>query len=78
MDFANKPMVVHQIEALRDAGVSEVVLAINYQPQVKTRCKRTSLVATRTSSPSIVTHGCAACRSRDDVCVEKDSIFLEI
>jgi len=34
VDFANKPMVVHQIEALRDAGVSEVVLAINYQPQV--------------------------------------------
>lgn len=34
VDFANKPMVVHQIEALRDAGVSEVVLAINYQPQI--------------------------------------------
>ena len=27
-------MIVHQIEALRDAGVDEVVLAINYQPQV--------------------------------------------
>jgi hypothetical protein len=27
-------MIVHQIEALRDAGVTEVVLAINYQPQV--------------------------------------------
>ena len=34
MDFANKPMVVHQIEALRDCGVTEVVLAINYQPKV--------------------------------------------
>ena len=29
-----QPMIVHQIEALRDAGVDEVVLAINYQPQV--------------------------------------------
>ena len=29
-----QPMIVHQIEALRDAGVTEVVLAINYQPQV--------------------------------------------
>jgi hypothetical protein len=27
-------MIVHQIEALRDAGVTEVVLAINYQPAV--------------------------------------------
>jgi len=27
-------MVVHQIEALRDCGVTEVVLAINYQPKV--------------------------------------------
>jgi len=31
---ATQPMIVHQIEALRDAGVDEVVLAINYQPQV--------------------------------------------
>ena len=29
-----QPMIVHQIEALRDAGVDEVVLAINYQPAV--------------------------------------------
>lgn len=27
-------MIVHQIEALKAAGVTEVVLAINYQPQV--------------------------------------------
>uniref|UniRef100_A0A061S4D2 mannose-1-phosphate guanylyltransferase n=1 Tax=Tetraselmis sp. GSL018 TaxID=582737 RepID=A0A061S4D2_9CHLO len=34
VDFANKPMIVHQIEALRDAGVDKVVLAINYRPTV--------------------------------------------
>lgn len=34
VDFCNKPMIVHQIEALKKVGVSEVVLAINYQPKV--------------------------------------------
>nr|GMD59064.1 mannose-1-phosphate guanylyltransferase 1 [Ipomoea batatas] len=34
VDFANKPMILHQIEALRAVGVTEVVLAINYQPEV--------------------------------------------
>lgn len=34
VDFGNKPMILHQIEALKDVGVTEVVLAINYQPEV--------------------------------------------
>lgn len=34
VDFANMPMIVHQIQALRSAGVTEVVLAINYRPEV--------------------------------------------
>lgn len=34
VDFANKPMILHQIEALKSIGVTEVVLAINYQPDV--------------------------------------------
>eukprot|EP00890_Picochlorum_soloecismus_P001752 jgi/Picsp_1/2578/NSC_00809-R1_gdp-mannose pyrophosphorylase len=34
VDFANKPMICHQIEALKEAGCDEVVLAINYRPQV--------------------------------------------
>jgi len=34
VDFANKPMIIHQIEALKSAGCTEVVLAINYQPKV--------------------------------------------
>ena len=32
--FANKPIVVHQIEALQEVGVTEVVLAVAYQPKV--------------------------------------------
>lgn len=34
VEFANKPMVVHQIIALKEAGVDEVILAINYKPDV--------------------------------------------
>ncbi|KAK3240987.1 Mannose-1-phosphate guanylyltransferase 1 [Cymbomonas tetramitiformis] len=34
VDFANKPLILHQLEALKEAGVTEVVLALNYQPQV--------------------------------------------
>lgn len=34
VEFCNKPMIIHQIEALKVAGVTEVVLAINYQPEV--------------------------------------------
>ena len=34
MDFTNKPILCHQIEALATAGVVEVILAINYQPEI--------------------------------------------
>lgn len=34
VEFANKPMLLHQIEALKAVGVTEVVLAINYQPEL--------------------------------------------
>lgn len=32
--FANKPMILHQIEALVNAGVKDVVLAVNYRPEM--------------------------------------------
>ena len=34
IDFGNKPILCHQIEALAQAGVKEVILAINYQPEI--------------------------------------------
>ncbi|KAI8326053.1 mannose-1-phosphate guanyltransferase [Martensiomyces pterosporus] len=34
VDFANKPMILHQIEALVKAGVADIVLAVNYKPEV--------------------------------------------
>ncbi|TDH73989.1 hypothetical protein CCR75_003639 [Bremia lactucae] len=34
VEFCNKSIVMHQIEALVAVGVTEVILAVNYQPQV--------------------------------------------
>ncbi|KAJ3318704.1 mannose-1-phosphate guanyltransferase [Boothiomyces sp. JEL0866] len=34
VEFANRPMILHQIEALAKVGVKEIVLAVNYQPEV--------------------------------------------
>ena len=33
-------MILHQIEALANVGVKEVVLAVNYQPEVMLRAMR--------------------------------------
>jgi len=33
VEFANKPMMLHQIEALVDAGVNQVVLAVSYHAE---------------------------------------------
>jgi mannose-1-phosphate guanylyltransferase len=33
VEFVNKPIICHQIEALKTVGVSEIILAINYQPE---------------------------------------------
>lgn len=37
VEFCNKAMIMHQIEALAAVGCDEVVLAVNYQPE-KMRC----------------------------------------
>jgi len=34
VEFANKPSIIHQIEALVKIGVNEVILAVNYQPEM--------------------------------------------
>jgi mannose-1-phosphate guanylyltransferase len=33
VEFCNKAILVHQIEALIKVGVTEIILAINYQPE---------------------------------------------
>ncbi|KAL1924245.1 uncharacterized protein VTP21DRAFT_7280 [Calcarisporiella thermophila] len=34
VEFCNKPMILHQIEALVEAGVKDIVLAVNYRPEI--------------------------------------------
>ncbi|RKO95588.1 nucleotide-diphospho-sugar transferase, partial [Caulochytrium protostelioides] len=34
VEFANRPMILHQIEALVRAGVTDIVLAVNYRPEI--------------------------------------------
>jgi mannose-1-phosphate guanylyltransferase len=44
VEFANKPMVLHQIQALAAAGVTDIVLAVNYRPEIMTeRLKKVRL-----------------------------------
>jgi len=40
VEFANKPSIIHQIEALVKIGVDEVVLAVNYQPELMSACMK--------------------------------------
>jgi len=40
VEFANKPSIIHQIEALVKIGVDEVVLAVNYQPELMSAVMR--------------------------------------
>ncbi|ANB15665.1 mannose-1-phosphate guanylyltransferase [Sugiyamaella lignohabitans] len=34
VEFGNKPMILHQVESLAAAGVKDIVLAVNYRPEV--------------------------------------------
>ncbi|KAF2860671.1 nucleotide-diphospho-sugar transferase [Piedraia hortae CBS 480.64] len=36
VEFGNRPMILHQVEALAAAGVTDIVLAVNYRPEVMT------------------------------------------
>ncbi|KAL9130646.1 MAG: hypothetical protein Q9217_001216 [Psora testacea] len=34
VEFANRPMILHQVESLAAAGVTDIVLAVNYRPEI--------------------------------------------
>ena len=34
VEFCNKPMILHQIEALVKVGVTDIILAVNYRPEL--------------------------------------------
>nr|POE47297.1 mannose-1-phosphate guanyltransferase [Quercus suber] len=36
VEFGNRPMIAHQVQALAEAGVTDIVLAVNYRPEVMT------------------------------------------
>lgn len=36
VEFGNQPMIYHQVEALAAAGVTDIVLAVNYRPEIMT------------------------------------------
>ncbi|MCJ1314553.1 mannose-1-phosphate guanyltransferase [Agyrium rufum] len=36
VEFGNRPMIEHQVEALAAAGVTDIVLAVNYRPEIMT------------------------------------------
>jgi mannose-1-phosphate guanylyltransferase len=57
VEFANKPMILHQIEALAAVGVTDVVLAVNYRPEIMERVLKE--VSTR-DNPTIK-HPCPVC-----------------
>jgi len=45
VEFANKPMILHQVESLAAAGVTDIVLAVNYRPDImSTALKKVSLM----------------------------------
>jgi len=46
VEFANKPMIQHQIEALAAAGVTDVVLAVNYRPEIMAEALKTVSIPT--------------------------------
>ena len=44
VEFANQPMIRHQVESLAAAGVTDIVLAVNYRPDIMTAAlKKVSL-----------------------------------
>lgn len=36
VEFGNRPMILHQVESLAAAGVTDIVLAVNYRPEIMT------------------------------------------
>lgn len=49
VEFGNKRMILHQIEALAAAGVTDIVLAVNYRPEIMEKYLRE--VSTTTAAP---------------------------
>ena len=53
VEFANRPMILHQIESLAAAGVTDIVLAVNYRPDIMAKALKKVRTLTYSSSWSI-------------------------
>jgi len=51
VEFGNKPMILHQIQALAAAGVTDIVLAVNYRPEIMTEALKKVCAALQCNSP---------------------------
>ncbi len=51
VEFANKPMIEHQVESLAAAGVTDIVLAVNYRPDIMSKALEKVWVAYRETVP---------------------------
>ena len=54
VEFGNRPMILHQIEALAAAGVTDIVLAVNYRPEVMVSTLKNTKKSTVSPSPSLL------------------------
>jgi mannose-1-phosphate guanylyltransferase len=82
VDFCNKPVLEHQIEALAKVGVTEVILAINYQPQamidpIKTyeQKYKVKIVCSQETEP-LGTAGPLKLAQDNNLLTEKDTFFV--
>lgn len=51
VEFGNKRMILHQIEALAAAGVTDIVLAVNYRPEIMEKYLREVSTTTAARGP---------------------------
>ena len=57
VEFANRPMILHQIESLAAAGVTDIVLAVNYRPDIMAKAlKKVCTPASLGQSSSLKSH----------------------
>lgn len=54
VEFANRPMILHQVESLAAAGVTDIVLAVNYRPDMMV----SALKKVRSASGNSTLHCC--------------------
>lgn len=81
VEFCNKPMVMHQVEALAEAGVKHIILAVSYRAEMlekEMKQQETRLGITITISQEKEPLGTAGplALARDHLTVDKEPFFV--